>query len=51
MLSENEMELPELRNKFSMSNKQWDTSIKSLTKQNLLKVLKEDDKLIVRFVK
>jgi lysyl-tRNA synthetase class 2 len=51
MLGENEMELPELRNKFSMSNKQWDTSIKSLTKQNLLKVSKEDDKLIVRFVK
>jgi lysyl-tRNA synthetase class 2 len=51
MLGENEMELASLRNKFSMSNKQWDNSLKSLTKQNLLKVSKEDDVLIVRFVK
>ncbi len=51
MLGENEMELSSLRNNFSMSNKQWDNSLKSLTKQNLLKVSKEDDVLIVRFVK
>jgi lysyl-tRNA synthetase class 2 len=51
MLGESELELSSLRTKFSMSNKQWDTSIKSLTKQNLLKVSKEDEKLLIRFVK
>jgi len=51
MLGESELELSSLRTKFSMSNKQWDTSIKSLTKQNLLKVSKEDDVLIIRLVK
>lgn len=51
MLGESEIELSTLRSRFSMSNKQWDNSIKSLTKQNLLRVSKEDDVLIIRFVK
>jgi lysyl-tRNA synthetase class 2 len=50
MLGENEMELSSLKSKFSMSNKQWDNCLKSLTKQNLLKVSKENEILIVRFV-
>jgi hypothetical protein len=40
-----------LRAKFEMSNKQWDTSLKSLTKQNLLKVSKEAEVLVIRLVK
>jgi lysyl-tRNA synthetase class 2 len=48
MLGENEMELSALRDKFTMSNKQWDTSLKSLTKQNLLKVTKVEDQLLIR---
>ena len=51
MLGESESEMSTLRSRFSMSNKQWDNSIKSLTKQNLLRVSKEDDVLIIRFVK
>jgi len=51
MLGENEMDLSALRTKFEMSNKQWDTSLKSLTKQNLLKVSKEEEVLVIRLVK
>jgi hypothetical protein len=51
MLGENEMDLSALRAKFEMSNKQWDTSLKSLTKQNLLKVIKRDNDLIICLVK
>ena len=51
MLGENEMELSVLRTRFSMSNKQWDTSLKSLTSQNVLKVLKEGDLLLIRLIK
>jgi lysyl-tRNA synthetase class 2 len=51
MLGENEMDLSALRTKFEMSNKQWDSSLKSLTKQNLLKVSKEDEVLVIRLVK
>jgi len=46
----NEMLLSELRAKLEMSNKQWDTSIKTLTKNNLLKVSKEEDLLYIRLV-
>ena len=45
---EKELELPELRAKFEMSNKVWDTSIKTLTKHNLIKVTKELEELWVR---
>lgn len=48
MKVEKELELPELRVKFDMSNKAWDTSIKTLTKNNLLKVSKEEERLMVR---
>ena len=51
MLGEDEIPLASLRSKFTMSNKQWDNSLKSLTKQNLLKVSKENEELIIRFVK
>jgi lysyl-tRNA synthetase class 2 len=51
MLGESEMELSVLRAKVEMSNKQWDTSLKSLTKQNLLKVSKEAEQLVIRLVK
>jgi len=47
MKAEKEIELPTLKAKFDMSNKAWDISIKTLTKNNLLKVSKVDDKLIV----
>ena len=48
MKSVKELELPELRAKFEMSNKAWDTSIKTLTKNNLVKVMKEEERLMVR---
>jgi lysyl-tRNA synthetase class 2 len=51
MLGENEMELSALRTKFEMSNKQWDISLKSLTNQNILKVSKEAEVLVIRLVK
>jgi lysyl-tRNA synthetase class 2 len=50
MKIQTEMLLPDLRAKVEMSNKQWDTSIKTLTKNNLLKVSKEGDLLYVRLV-
>jgi len=50
MKVEKELELPELRAKFEMSNKAWDTSIKALTKNNLVKVTKEEERLMVRVV-
>jgi lysyl-tRNA synthetase class 2 len=50
MKIETEMLLSDLRAKVDMSNKQWDTSLKTLTKNNLLKVSKEDDLLYVRLI-
>ncbi len=50
MKAEQEMELPVLRAKFDMSNKAWDTSMKALAKHNLIKVSKEDERLMVRIV-
>ncbi|MEN9304586.1 MAG: lysine--tRNA ligase [Bacteroidota bacterium] len=46
-----EMLLPDLRQKFDMSNKAWDVSLKNLTKNQLLKVSKEGENLYVRIVK
>ena len=43
-----ELQLFQLKEKFEMSNKVWDTSIKTLTKHNLIKVTKELEKLWVR---
>jgi lysyl-tRNA synthetase class 2 len=42
-----DMELNNLKNAVGLSNKQWDVSIKSLTKQGALKVTKTDDVLTV----
>jgi len=44
---EGEMDLNDLKNAVGLSNKQWDVSIKSLTKQGALKVTKTEDNLIV----
>ena len=48
--AENKMELPSLRSKFDVSNKQWDISLKNLTKNQLLKVSKENDILFIEFL-
>jgi len=45
-----EMPLSALRAKFEISNKVWDTSIKTLTKNSLLKVSKEDDQLLIKIL-
>ena len=42
-----EIELNALKNAVGLSNKQWDVSIKSLTKQGALKVTKADEVLTV----
>lgn len=42
-----DMELNDLKNAVGLSNKQWDVSIKSLTKQGALTVTKTDDVLTV----
>ena len=47
---EHKMELPVLRTKFDVSNKQWDISLKNLTKHQLLKVSKENDTLFIEFL-
>jgi lysyl-tRNA synthetase class 2 len=47
---EHKMELPVLRTKFDVSNKQWDFSLKNLTKHQLLKVSKENDTLFIEFL-
>jgi lysyl-tRNA synthetase class 2 len=47
---EYKMELPVLRTKFDVSNKQWDNSLKNLTKHQLLKVSKENDTLFIEFL-
>ena len=43
-----ELKLFQLKEKFEMSNKVWDTSIKTLTKHDLIKVTKELEELWVR---
>ena len=47
---EQSMELAALKEKVTMSNKQWDTSIKTLTKNGLLKVMKTNEVLFVALV-
>jgi len=41
------MDLNDLKNAVGLSNKQWDVSIKSLTKQGVLKVTKTENNLTV----
>jgi len=50
MQREKTMELNALKSSVEMSNKAWDTSIKALTKNGLLKVTKTDDVLTVDLV-
>jgi len=47
---EKQMLLGELRAQFDISNKLWDTSLKTLTKNQLLAVSKEDDLLFVKLL-
>lgn len=48
MKQEKELLLSELRAQFEISNKLWDTSLKTLTKNQLLAVTKVDDLLYVK---
>jgi lysyl-tRNA synthetase class 2 len=50
MKQEMQMLLGELRALFDISNKLWDTSLKTLTKNQLLAVSKEDDHLFVKLL-
>ena len=50
MQREKTMELNSLKSAVNLSNKAWDTSIKGLTKNGLLKVTKTDDALTVDLV-
>jgi lysyl-tRNA synthetase class 2 len=50
MKQEKQMLLGELRAQFDISNKLWDTSLKTLTKNQLLAVSKEDDLLFVKLL-
>ena len=47
---EKSMDLSILKTEVNLSNKAWDTSIKNLTKQGILKVVKTDDLLMVDLV-
>ena len=42
------MDLQQLKDQVGLSNKQWDVSMKSLTKQELVRVVKENDVLKVQ---
>lgn len=44
------MNLAELKEQMGLSNKAWDTSVKTLTKNNLLKVEKTNDALLIHLV-
>ena len=48
MQQEKQLLLNELRGHFDISNKLWDTSLKTLTKNQLLVVSKENDLLLIR---
>jgi lysyl-tRNA synthetase class 2 len=50
MQQEKQLLLSELRTHFDISNKLWDTSLKTLTKNQLLAVSKEDDQLLVKLL-
>ena len=50
MQQEKQLLLGELRAQFDISNKLWDTSIKTLTKNQLLAVSKEGDLLLIKLV-
>lgn len=48
---ENNMELNLLKDKTGLSNKQWDKSVKTLTKNGLARVTKTDDNLMIEVIK
>ncbi|MEY3592289.1 MAG: lysine--tRNA ligase [Bacteroidota bacterium] len=48
--SEKQLLLSELRAAFEISNKLWDTSIKTLTKNNLVSVFKDGELLLVKVI-
>ena len=48
--SEKQLLLSELRAVFEISNKLWDTSIKTLTKNNLVSVFKDGELLLVKVI-
>jgi lysyl-tRNA synthetase class 2 len=50
MQAEKTMDLNALKTQANLSNKQWDVSIKGLTKHGLLKVTKVEDNLTVDLV-
>ena len=43
-------ELNDLKNRSELSNKKWDKTIKFLTKNNLVKVIKNNDGLFVELI-
>ncbi|WP_405401017.1 lysine--tRNA ligase [Maribacter sp. Asnod2-G09] len=49
--AEKKMELDALKAKSDLSNKAWDKGIKGITKQQLAKIYKEDDVLLVEIIK
>ena len=49
--AEKKMELDALKTKSDLSNKAWDKGIKGITKQQLAKIYKEDDVLLVEIIK
>ncbi|MDO6473573.1 lysine--tRNA ligase [Maribacter sp. 1_MG-2023] len=49
--AEKKMELDSLKAKSDLSNKAWDKGIKGITKQQLAKIYKEDDVLLVEIIK
>ena len=49
--AEKKMELDSLKTKSDLSNKAWDKGIKGITKQQLAKIYKEDDVLLVEILK
>ena len=49
--AEKKMELDTLKAKSDLSNKAWDKGIKGITKQQLAKIYKEDDVLLVEIIK
>ncbi len=51
LLKENKMDLNQLKTQAGLSNKQWDKSIKGLSKHGLTKVTKTDEGLFVEVVK
>ena len=50
MKKNKKVEIEELKNYADLSNKKWDKTIKSLTKNKLLKVFKNDSGIFVELI-